>query len=194
MDLNIPKFLSKHLEFGVVQGGDGTIYTLVSIKGLKCVVSYSPAADTYAMVLQDTVVTMTRNSAEILTLLKFLETENVELIFGNDHPKFAVAKDHVTSNDVKYVQQLIIKPGEKVTSEDEIRAMITEIRWKNRICNHCMDKSNILKLFFCDKCYLVQYCSKECKEKDLDIHRKRCCDPDGPLDDGPQQFAVVERV
>lgn len=48
------------------------------------------------------------------------------------------------------------------------------------------------KLGFCNKCYLVQYCSADCKEKDFKKHSKRCCQLDGPLDDGPQRLVMFK--
>lgn len=191
---SIIQILSKYPEYGVFQDEKGIVYIRGIIKGLKCVVSYFNG--NYGMVLNDTIIQVTKDSSAICLSLNKLEKENSgngEWIFGSDHPKFTTAKNNVTKADVKFLQNLTQSSGGKAVSEDGARQMTAEIRWGNRICNKCMDKSDILKLFFCDKCYLVQYCSKYCLNTDSSEHQKRCCDPNGPLDDGPQCFAVAER-
>lgn len=139
-------------------------------------------------------VLMTNDVTKICDYLNRLTDTNKEWIFGINHPKFEIAKEHVTNSDIKFIKDLIRLSAEKEVSEHEARIMTAKIRWDNRICNECRDKSDILKLFFCDKCYLVQYCSEECQEHNLLQHQKKCCNPEGPLDDGPQQFAIIKKI
>ncbi len=48
------------------------------------------------------------------------------------------------------------------------------------------------KLSFCQKCWLVQYCSIDCQEANKELHVLRCCKKDGPIDKGPQQLTMVK--
>lgn len=65
-------------------------------------------------------------------------------------------------------------------------------RLSNRICEACGDKSDIRKLSICTDCCLSWYCSKECQVRHWSTHKQRCCNINGPLDNGYQQIAILK--
>ena len=186
MDSSIESILRKYSNYRTIVDKDGIVYSMANVKQLNVLVAYSN--NHFVISLNNDVVLQTTDIIKANECLNRLEQETTEWIFGHEHPMFQIAKSHVTKEDVNFIQRLTICIRKVSVPEDVARTMTANIRWKNRICNECQDKSDILKLFFCEKCYLVQYCSKECQEKNWTQHRERCCNPDGPLDDGPQQF------
>jgi hypothetical protein len=73
-----------------------------------------------------------------------------------------------------------------------IKANIALNRLINRICDHCLNKSDVENLKWCNKCKLTFYCSIACQRAKRDQHSKWCCQQDGPPDDGPQSTIILK--
>ena len=37
------------------------------------------------------------------------------------------------------------------------------------------------------------YCNEDCQKKHWNIHKKRCCNKDGPLDEGYQKISLLKK-
>lgn len=84
-------------------------------------------------------------------------------------------------------------PGSDI-NDMSLRVMLAMNRWMNPCCNRpgCGEKRPE-RLGFCSQCYLTYYCgSSDCREKDRATHAKRCCNPDGPPDEGPFKIAIIQ--
>lgn len=56
------------------------------------------------------------------------------------------------------------------------------------ICEECGNKSRPQDLYLCNACKLAWYCNEQCRVMHHDIHIKRCCKADGPLNMGYQRM------
>lgn len=79
----------------------------------------------------------------------------------------------------------------KMMSDTDVRGMMATLRYQNAICDGCWKKGAGVKLLLCSKCKLTFYCGTKCRDEHAKTHAKRCCKPDGPLDEGPQKIAFV---
>lgn len=112
---------------------------------------------------------------------------------NNQTYDFAEACKNIPNADVEYLKN-VISVNNQTTQYDDIalKNMLASVRWNNPICDYCLDKSNLEKLFLCKKCKLTWYCSEYCQRSHSEKHSKRCCNLDGPLDDGPMQIAILK--
>jgi len=62
---------------------------------------------------------------------------------------------------------------------------------KAQKCGNSACNTVEINLHFCEKCYLVQYCSSICEEENRSEHEQICCNPDGPTENGPQQIMLM---
>jgi hypothetical protein len=105
---------------------------------------------------------------------------------------FLIACSNIPNSDIDHVKSFITIPNEYIKTDDDIKKMLTNVRWTNPICDYCLDKSNPNNLFLCKDCLLTFYCSENCMEKHSKKHSKRCCNINGPLDDGPMKIAILK--
>lgn len=107
----------------------------------------------------------------------------------------AEANQHVPQADVDLFRHAAGTPDAfdkvKNMTEDEVRTVLVSLRYSNSICDKCWKKGPNVKLLVCAACKLVFYCSEACRAGHTEKHAQRCCKPDGPLDDGPQQLTLV---
>lgn len=103
---------------------------------------------------------------------------------------FLKARSNLPKADVELIKS---QPG-CVMTDDQISFNLTINCWRNYICDGCLAKSPETKLYLCKSCYITQYCSPQCQAKCREKHEKRCCKPDGPLDDGPQKIIFFKQV
>jgi hypothetical protein len=80
---------------------------------------------------------------------------------------------------------------QKEMSERDIRVMLVYLRYSNAICDQCSAKGHGVDLRLCPACKIVFYCSEECRAEHAHKHASRCCKPNAPLDDGPQQLVFA---
>jgi hypothetical protein len=118
----------------------------------------------------------------------FKQFELSGLFLLDNHPLFRKAIESIPKSDVLYVKKFETLHSLPPKSEKDIAHMLASIRWTNPICEKCLDKKDPGALFACERCGLGFYCSTGCQEAHLPIHSLRCCNPDGPLDNGPFQI------
>lgn len=82
-------------------------------------------------------------------------------------------------------------PTPYIKTVDEAKYQIALIHWLNPICNVCSAKGPKMKMYRCNKCNLIWYCSKSCHEKEKEQHAKVCCDPDADFDKNSPYKVVV---
>lgn len=112
---------------------------------------------------------------------------------NNQTYNFAEACKNIPNADVEYLKKVIAENNETCSYDDAaLRNMLASIRWTNPICDFCLDKTKLDKLFLCERCSLTWYCSKQCQEYHAEKHSERCCKLDGPLDYGPMQIAILK--
>ena len=94
------------------------------------------------------------------------------------------------SADVKKVKEVT---GDYELNERHLRAKLAAARLMNRICNNgdCLKKDRLYDLRLCRGCAGSWYCDTECQRKDWHLHRLRCGQADGPLDEGPMALAIL---
>lgn len=65
-------------------------------------------------------------------------------------------------------------PGDIIHDYEEPAVTYLNIQCRDMYCSNCFKTKNYLKRAFCN-CSMVFYCSKECKEADLNkVHRLEC--------------------
>lgn len=96
--------------------------------------------------------------------------------------------DHINKHSLLSVES----PKSPDKLKEQCTIQVALIRLSNRICEHCGDKSNILRLQLCSECALSWYCNSTCQAAHWDTHKRRCCQVNGPLDMGYQQLAFVK--
>ena len=124
-------------------------------------------------------------SQELLYYITWLRTEDNQLLFEK-------AYKNIPNSDVDYLLNVTKEPSTQ-QERTKLSQMLAFNRLANRICENCGDKKDITKLSICNDCGLAWYCSKECQTNHWDIHKLRCCKPDGPLDEGYQAIALLRR-
>ena len=90
----------------------------------------------------------------------------------------------------------LVKPTDfpsPVDTVNHVRQMLVFNLLANRICENCGDKRDTRKLSLCNDCALAWYCSKQCQENHWNIHKLRCCNPQGPLNEGYQSIAILKQ-
>lgn len=81
------------------------------------------------------------------------------------------------------------------TEEEKKRFAASNIvlsRIFNRICNTCLNKSDLNSLLACSRCHMTFYCSEKCQLADWDVHETWCCKKDGPIDKGPLRVLMIK--
>lgn len=100
--------------------------------------------------------------------------------------------NYVPDADVTYLKNFI-SCDEVPHGDFQLKMMIAQNRYMNKICDYCWNKKNPSKLLVCSGCYLTFYCNIECQRKHWNKHKLRCRKTDGPLDDGPQKIIIFEK-
>ncbi len=98
------------------------------------------------------------------------------------------AVENIPQTDVDLMKSL---PNADTPSDHAIKMLLAYNLWNNFICDGCHAKSAETQLYLCPQCKLAQYCSPACRSKCHEKHIKRCCNPAGPLDDGPHQIVIL---
>jgi len=122
------------------------------------------------------------NIAEVLLAAKAnLPHADVDLLRGTKRMPVARAagKKHKTDEPAR------------ILNKDDIGNMLVLLRFRNSICDNCLKKGDT-PLYLCADCKLTFYCSTDCKKAHAEAHAKRCCQANGPLDDGPQKLMFVK--
>jgi hypothetical protein len=89
----------------------------------------------------------------------------------------------------------LLKPEPNETDEDVVikgAQMLIFNRLANRICEECGDKHDIKKLSLCTDCAMCWYCNSDCQSKHWSTHVKRCCQIDGPVDEGYNKPVILK--
>lgn len=105
-----------------------------------------------------------------------------------------LAKANIPKADVEWLRRKLDGMEDShLKTEDDIRQLLAMVRLANPICDHCMYKDDLAQLELCPKCLLVFYCRepKHCKQQAWSKHSERCCNPDGPEDDGPMRPLIL---
>jgi hypothetical protein len=103
------------------------------------------------------------------------------------HPLFQTALRKLPRSDEDAVRAAVPEELER----NRLLYSLAFVRWSNPICDFCLDKSNPAALFPCQECGLTFYCSAEHQVEHKAKHSLRCCNLDGPLDDGPMSLAFI---
>lgn len=110
-------------------------------------------------------------------------------------PAFAKALRNYPRGEAKRVVDCLeaihgrkLESGEAL---DAVRNMVAT-HFTNPLCHNCHRKPPGVKLWRCDACALVWYCSVECQRANWKRHKRQCCKPDADADpDCPYAPAVV---
>lgn len=124
-------------------------------------------------------------------LIQYISSLSME----NGENLFIKAVNNMPNKDIQLVVEKMTDDN-RIPAEEKVNkaaSMLTFNLLANRICEECGDKSDITKLSICGSCALAWYCSKECQEKHWSKHQLRCCNKDGPLNDGYQAIAFAKR-
>lgn len=123
----------------------------------------------------------------------------VSLTTPDGNSLFMKASYYIPTVDILKVVSTIARHNKESHTEELTKEKSLEIaqqlcfnRLANRICENCGDKSNIIKLQICQNCCLSWYCNKECQRNHWNKHKLRCCNRNGPLDDGYQAIMMLE--
>lgn len=111
------------------------------------------------------------------------------------NPLFLAAVNNVPDADVNLLESFggPTPSAGFPSTRNQLRVVLALNRWTNKICDQCLDKSNVSALQPCPACALAFYCSQECREKAAAAHAARCCKRDGPLDKGPMAIVIMKR-
>ena len=83
---------------------------------------------------------------------------------------------NVCHADIDFVRK---STGETHLSNIQIASWIVFTRWEKPECDFCHQKASTR----CSRCWYSWYCSKSCQEKHWSIHKLRCGNKNGPLDE-----------
>lgn len=104
-------------------------------------------------------------------------------------PRFLTITSHLPESEV----QQVIRAAGPSEPDASIRCMLVLNRLMNRICNHCLDKTNTDRLLACSACHMTFYCSTRCQQADWRrTHSKWCCNKDAAPDEGPMATTVMK--
>lgn len=107
--------------------------------------------------------------------------------------KFTIAMENVPHADVKLIKDFLTSQNQiNQNNDDELRAIVVNTRWENRICEQCGNKQEVEDLKRCTRCYLAFYCNSQCQRAHWEIHKLRCGKLDGPLDTGYQAMKFLK--
>lgn len=74
------------------------------------------------------------------------------------------------------ISKAVYKPGQVIVESIPFSWLVQSKRWSN-ICSTCMAKSgSSVRLYRCNKCKLLHYCSQVCQKVDWVKHHKKECD------------------
>lgn len=115
----------------------------------------------------------------------------LQMLTGNENGAQLLfeASSNIPQCDVDYVNQM---SGDGDVNPN-LKAMLAVNRLLNPICEECGYKTDTSKLMLCKKCKLSWFCNNTCAEKNHAKHSRRCCNVNGPLDNGYQAITLLER-
>ena len=120
-------------------------------------------------------------------LIEYLITIEIE----KDNLLYLRGVDNLPNSDIEFLMK---KTGIELTKKnnEKIRHLAQCLvfnRLSKRICDYCGKQEDNLKI--CKNCCLSWYCSTDCQKKHWDIHKLRCCNINGPLDEGYQKILLL---
>ena len=91
------------------------------------------------------------------------------LTLSDSRNAFVVATENVPDIDLTMVEKVT---GELLAGEKrkEIKYLLVNNRFQNRICDSCLKKTHIYHLLLCTKCCLTWYCNEQCQRKHAAKH------------------------
>lgn len=107
---------------------------------------------------------------------------------------------NVPINDINLIAEHIAHSENKELDEQFLKDNYNDIifqiiitRLSYRVCEHCGNINKPSELKICGDCCLSWYCNKECQKAHWSIHKLRCCNRKGPLDEGYQKIQIITK-
>jgi predicted sulfurtransferase len=107
-------------------------------------------------------------------------------------PLLETAYKYLPETDVNHVLSQVGEDG--VAPNVDLRLALVTNLLNNPICESCGNKSTPNQLMLCRHCCLAWYCNDTCAHNHDNLHRQRCRNQHGPLNQGYQAISLSKRI
>lgn len=118
--------------------------------------------------------------------------ESFQRCIIDGQPLLETAYKFLPDIDVNHVLEQVGPNG--VSPNVDLRLALVSNLLNNPICETCGNKSNPDQLLICRHCCLAWYCNDTCAQTHYEIHRLRCRNQHGPLNNGYQAIYLAKRA